>query len=281
MPAIKLKAAGEINAEPAVAATAGDSFIPLRSLQNALRFWWLIFVLMVAGGLFGFFMSSVRPPLYEATGRFPISIDFVSTGPMTQYEEDVALNAVAAVLYSSQLIDDIVARAVEQGISTSAAELRAAAVLERKVSDWDLRLRMTDPVRAGQLASLWIDLGQEKLQERFRNAQEAENLRRVLRSLENCLQQASVSEPAVPSCTAERLPEIQADLERVGQAYIEALAGSQSISPALRIGPAVYTGVSTRPVMHDRGLLVLAGSMLGFLLGISLISLGLPARWMK
>jgi hypothetical protein len=70
-------------------------------------------------------------------------------------------------------------------------------------------------------------------------------------------------------------------MQSVGQQYSQELIASQGLSPALRLGPASSAHVSSRPVIFNRGQLVLAGSFLGLLLGIILVSLGLPARWIK
>jgi hypothetical protein len=281
LPALKTKAARTIESVPAGVGESNDIFVPLHSFQNALRFWPFIFVLMLAGSLLGFLMHRARPPVYEAVGRFLASIDFVSTGPMTQFEEDIALNAIGNLVYSDAFLEKVVARAGEQGITTSISELKEAALFERKVSDWELRLRMEDPNRAEQLANFWLAQGHAELLESHQHALLAEQHALTLRALENCLQQAAASEPVSALCSPARFAEIQASMQSVGQQYSQELIASQGLSPALRLGPPSSAHVSSRPVIFNRGQLVLAGSFLGLLLGIFLVSFGLPARWIK
>jgi uncharacterized protein involved in exopolysaccharide biosynthesis len=254
--------------------------IPLEALQNAFRFWWFLFCLAVAGGLAGMVIHGLRPPVYEAVARFSASIDFVSTGPLTQLEEDIAIDSISDLAFSSAVMERVAEKARAQGIATSAAELKKSALFERRVNVWDLRLRSTDPQRAEQLANIWVDEGQAALLDSYQHALEAERLNRVLRGLESCLERAAASEPSSAQCSRYRFADIQADLQEAGQAYARERIASGGLSAGLRIGPVDHAVLPTQPVILGRSQLVLAGCLLGFLSGFVMLQFGIPRRWM-
>lgn len=262
-------------------AFADDSFAPLAVLEESLHFWWFLFLLIVAGGLVGWFIHQARPPVYEAIGEFSASIDFVSTGPLSQFEEDVALNTISNLVNSTAMVRSVSAQAREEGIDITARELRRSSIMERRLDTWQLRVRNIDPQAAERLANIWVEQGRALLLESYRNALEAEEMHRLLLSLESCLEQAVVVEPAGGQCTPDRFADIQADMSAAGKLYSEAKLGSGGLSSSLVLGPAEYIGVSSQPVILARNQVVLAGCLLGLLAGILLLQFRVPSRWMK
>ena len=280
MPASKRKTAAAA-ARAAVTTAVDDTYAPMDALTSAFRFWWVIFVLVVAGGLVGLLVHSLRPPVYEAVARFPASIDFVSAGPLTEREEDLALNAIHDLVISDAVVDKVVETAAAQGISTSKAELKQSALLERRVNVWTLRLRDTDSQRAERLAGLWAEQAQADLLDGYENALAAARLSTTMRSLESCLERAVVGEPSGVHCSSARFSEIQADLREAGAAYTQAKHASRGLSPTLVLGPMDPAVLSPRPVIFERSQVVLAGGLLGLLAGVWLVQSGLAARWLK
>lgn len=280
MPALRKKTAA-VPAQPTISAADEDSYVPLTALYAVIRYWWVLFLLILAGGLAGFLFHSLRPPVYEAVARFPASIDFVSAGPLTEREEDIALNAVGDLLYSKITLDKVAEKAAASGIQISALELKQSSVLERRINVWVLRVRGTDPQKAEQLARIWSEQGYADLQEGYKNALKAAQILRTMRSLESCLEQSVASESSGAQCSPARFAEIQADLRDAGEAYAKAKMASWSLSPTLVLGPLDPAVLSPRPVIFERNSLVLAGCMLGLLAGIWLAQSGLLERWLK
>jgi uncharacterized protein involved in exopolysaccharide biosynthesis len=250
-------------------------------LGATFRFWWVIVVLSVAGGLLGLLFHRLNPPVYEAAGRFSASIDLVLTGPLTQLEEDIALNAVGDLITSRPVLDSVVEQAGAEGIRLTRAELRRMATVERRVNAWDLRIRHTDPLMAGQVANIWIEQGQAALLESSQHALQAASLSRYLRTLEDCLAVAAASEPSHALCSRQRFRDIQADLQQAGEALSIERKASGSLFYGLTIGPPEAAVTSEKPVRFGQNRLVLAGAVLGLLLGIGFVQSGLPARWRK
>lgn len=258
-----------------------DSVVPLVTLQNAIHYWWFVALLIVAGGLVGLLIYSLRAPVYEAIASISSSIDYVATGPMSQLEEDVALNGVGDMIISRKTINLVVETARAKGITTSVEELKQTSVLERRVNVWVLRVRGTDPQRAAQLANIWIDQGEEALLTAYDHAVKAEHLDRYLRSLEACLSEVAVSEPSGGLCEKIRFTDLQDDLAKTGKLLVQERQGSRTIFPGLRIGTVEHAAVPSKPVLYGRNQTVLAGALIGFLLSIWLVQLGIPGRLIK
>jgi hypothetical protein len=272
LPVSKLEAAGD------EMVLQDDHFVPLAVLQTAIHFWWLVSLLATAGGWFGWLAHRTLPPVYEAVAHFSTSIDYVSTGPLTQFEEDTAINVVGNVIYSNNVAQRVIDQAAAEGIPIRMAELKKAAVLERRVNVWDLRVRNTDPQVAVRLANLWAEQGQTALVESYQHALQADRLNRYLQSLESCLAKAAASEPANGQCSSARFSEIEKDMQTAGKAFYQERIASRGLFSGLTIGPVDQAAAADGPVLYGRNQMVLAGCFIGFLLGILLVQTGIPAR---
>jgi hypothetical protein len=279
LPVSNIEAVAEDSAE----ATVKDDeyqFAALEALQAALRYWWFVFLLAIIGGGIGWLVTLTRPPIYEATGRFSANIDYVVTGPLTQFEEDTALNGIGDVLYSNEVVKKVVDRAAAEGIHTSLVELKRSAVLERRFNVWDLRVRNPDPGVAERLANLWIDQGQAALLEGYQHAIQADHLNRYLASLESCLAEMASSEPAAGQCSSSRFLQIQAELQEAGKALYQERLASRGLFAGVLIGPVDRASGMARLVIYNRNQVVLSCCLIGFLLGIVLVQVGVPERWL-
>ncbi|MBE0696353.1 MAG: hypothetical protein IH586_05470 [Anaerolineaceae bacterium] len=258
-----------------------QGFSPLDTLNQALRFWWFLFVLIFLGGMVGVFIHQLRPPVYEAIGHFTATIDYVATGPLTQYDEDVALNAVGNVILSRLVLDRLVIKAKAEGIIIDRPGLIKMAVLERRFTTWDLRVRSTDLQTAEQITNLWVEEGQAQLLESYQHTIQAEQISTYIQSMESCLGKSVTGEPSTALCTRYRFADIQDDLQKAGKALAQERKAALGLFSGLRIGPAGSVSISKSPVAYGRNQLVLAGGLIGLLVGFWLLNLGVPARWLK
>ena len=256
-----------------------ESFAPLTALQNALRFWWFIVLLAIAGGLAGWLLHLTRPPVYEAAVEFSAGIDYVSTGPLTQFEEDTALNAVGDVL--SSLTQSVVQKANAEGITLQPTDLGNIFTFERRVNVWVVRIRSTDPHTADRLAAIYADLGRSALLESYQHTLAADRLDRYMQALEQCLSQSVASETTNVLCSRYRFAEIQADLVAAGKAYSQERLASHALFSGLLIGPSGVAYQAGRPVLYAQNQLVLAGGLIGLIAGIWLVQWNIPGHWMR
>lgn len=258
-----------------------DGFAPLAAVLNALRYWWFIFVLALLGALIGWLIHFSQPPVYEAVARFSSGIDYVSTGPLTQYEEDTALNAIGDLVGSNDVLTKVDEAARAEGIVISPLDLARSITLEHRVNDWDVRVRYPDARIAQRLANLWSEQGQAVLVDRYRHAQQAEHLNWTMQALENCLASSAAAEPSSGQCSRGRIVDLQNDLQTIGQAYEQERLASQGMFSGLLVGPAAPVMVSARPVLFGQNQLILAGCLIGLLVGAVAVQFDLPRRLLK
>ncbi len=254
-------------------------FVPLAMLERWLRSIWLVVALTVAGGLAGWIIHQVRPPLYEARIGFTVSYDLTNMGAMTQFEQDHASGAVGELMYASDILQSVAQRAGEQGIPITPEELLALATKERQAQTWYIRVRHTDPATAAALANLWGEEVNAVLAQTFAEGVKAQELERYLVSLETCLQRSVVVEPVMQECSARSLPSLEQEMRTTGQALTAARLASRGILPSLAMDWSEKAVTPSRPALLGLGQFVLAGSLLGFLLAVTLVEGGLVGRW--
>lgn len=268
------------NARP-VYGGAQEGLAPWLALQTALRFWWLLALLAALGGLAGWLFAQTRPPLYEAVTNFSVGIDFVQTGNMTQFEEDVAINKIGDLLNSNLVVDQVVAQARAEGLVVDYQAIRRMTVAERKMNVLNLRVQSSDVALAERVAQVWVKVGWQVLRESYQHAVKAELLDRYLRGMETCLENAAAVEPAQPVCGNMNFAEVQKNLIDAGHTLNAERAASYGLFAGLRLGEEEAPVVSTSPVRYGQGETVLAGSLLGLLLGVITLQSGLLRRWLK
>jgi hypothetical protein len=249
-------------------------FVPLAVLENALLYWWVIAVVVVAGGLTGLLFNALRPAVYEATAQFSIAIDYVSTGPLTQYSEDLAINTAGNLFRSTEVLERVVSAAASEGVERSLGDFKAQTALERKFSVWTMRVRDQDPKTAELLARLWLQEGEAALQQSYQHALQAYVLERYIQSQEICLAKVGSGEPLQESCTTARFVEIQENIRDAGLMLFKERQASRGLFAGLTLGPFNPPVLPERPVLYGRNQSVLVGAMLGLLLGIALVETG-------
>jgi hypothetical protein len=253
-----------------------SDFAPLELLQAALNKWWLVSLLTLLGGLVGWVIYLFQPPIYEARASILVSVDFSNTGMLTQFEEDLMMDAVGNLLRSNDVIQRVVERAARQGLQVNSENFFSTAFLERRLGTWELRVRDASPQSAAVLANIWLEEGYSVLSGAYQHAVSAQALTRHLSSLERCLQHAATSETSAYFCNGQDLPAIQSELqETAGLLAAEQLA-SRGILAGTVLGPPQEAAPPGRPLAASRGLIILAGALVGLLLGFMLGQIDLP-----
>jgi hypothetical protein len=258
-----------------------EPFIPLAIFENALRNWWVIVIFIVAGGLLGWLANLANLPLYEAKAQFSISIDFVSTGPLSQYEEDLAINTAGNLFVSTEVLQHVVDQANQEGIKTSLADFQKQITFERQFSMWTLRVRDPNPLKAERLATIWSEFGESVLNQGYQHAIQADYLERYIQFQEYCIKNLGAREPSQELCNNAIFTEVQANLRDAGTALYNERQASRGLFSGLTLGPFNPVEVSSMPVAFDRNQYVFLGSLLGFLFAIVWIELVIPKLHLK
>lgn len=279
MPGFKTKAPVADTGVVSGALALNGAFAPLTALYRAMRFWWLIAALAVAGGLAGWLLHLTRPPVYEAAAQFSASIDYVNTGPLTQFEEDTALNAIGDLLTQAATVQAVAQKAQAEGIAIQPGALASSLTFERRVNVWLVRVRATNPHTADRLAAIYAGEGRALLLQSYQHSLAADRLDRYMRALEDCLSQSAASETANVACSRPHFADIQADLQKAGAAYDQERLAGGDLSSGLLIGPSGVAYPAGKPVLFTLNQMVLAGGLIGLLVGIWLVQWNILDRW--
>lgn len=248
-----------------------------RVVARAYRGWWLVVIFTLLGGLLGFAISALRPALYEAQVEYTFSIDFARTGFLTDVEEDQAFEAMSDVIFSSEVLAEVVRAAQSEGLPVDLAALQGSITKERTLNTWTFRVRYSDLDGAVRLAGLWGQAAARALDAAAAAALEAGSLQQYLDSLEICLSQVTASEPVQAYCNQANLAEIQAEIAASGKNITAARQQSRGILPGMNY-QWTREAASARRVNAGRGLLVLAGAGIGLLAAVLILEMGLLER---
>lgn len=248
-----------------------------RVVNRATQGWWLVVVFAILGGLAGYALSALRPAVYEARAEYTFSIDFARTGILTDVEEDQAFEAMSDVIFSTQVLEQTARAAQAEGIAVDLTALQENITKERALNTWTFRVRHADPAAAVRIANLWGENGLHALQVATAAALEAGVLRGYLDSLESCLSRAVMSEPVQALCETSNLARIQAEIDKTGAAIAAAREESRGILPGMGYQWTRDPGSAER-VLAGRGLLVLAGALVGLIAAVIGLEMGLLER---
>jgi hypothetical protein len=255
----------------------GELFTPLDTLKNGFRFWWWILILFLIGGMTGFGISELRPAVYEATALISFHIDYAQTGQLTDIEEDDMVGVGGDLAASSNVLEQVVMRANNQGLQTTLTELIRDTFTERKGYSWQMRLRHPDPYTAEILVGIWADATVEALNLSLGHAREAAALQRHLDGLSNCLVQSISIASGSALCTLS-LGELQGEIQKTSLIIQKEKLASSGISQALSFSQPERAGIPQFPVQNGRGQLMIAGGMIGLLIGIWSVQIRIPER---
>jgi hypothetical protein len=245
-----------------------STYNPTDVLNRVLRRWWLLAILTIAGGLLGLVVNTLRPQPYEAGFRLLTAIEVSNSGELTQYQEDITYEAVGALLLSPTLKEAVIHQAGLEGIILQADYLNRNAVGERRLATWQVRVRHSDAQSAEMIASIWLRLADAEIKRAYAEAIEADGLERYLESMEKCLARASVTSPTYGLCSQGNLDQVQAEIHNTGKQLAEARLSSRGLSSSLSIDQAEADLIPAHAVSDQRGQQVMAGALVGFIIGL-------------
>jgi hypothetical protein len=140
--------------------------IPLDNFKRMLKFWWLVLLFSIVGGIVGYIIHRQKPPLYEAKAIFMASIDFNKISPpytLTQYDEDISLVNVEVALIEAR--SSVSSYVLTNNFFSDPNLLLYQSVIERKNAYWELRFRYSDPIVAQNITNYWAHQALILLQE--------------------------------------------------------------------------------------------------------------------
>jgi hypothetical protein len=245
-----------------------NSFIPFDIFKQATLSWWWVAILMIIGGLLGLFIHGFTPPIFEAQAIFSITIDYTRTGYLSDIQEDQAMRGIGSLIGSDLILQRTVMAALTKGLDITLDEFKQKSTLERGEFEWFIRFRDKDAHRAADLVNQWADNAFQELSDASLHALRAEELSNYLDSIETCLQRTTFGSDAKAPCSFPNLPIILEEIQKTGEIVYQEKEASRGLMPALSINLVEKSPVPSSPVVYNRNAFILAGSLIGLLIGI-------------
>jgi LPS O-antigen subunit length determinant protein (WzzB/FepE family) len=235
-----------------------QEFYPRKSLELAFKRWWVIVVLATLGGIAGWAIHFLRPPVYEATAVITVSMDF-QKGKLSQREQDYAFTAAGAIANSTEVKSLIIAEAQAYGFPLDINRLSEQMFLERKQSVWEFHIRNWDPETAAELADLWAEKALGALNVDLRHALRADQIQDQISSITG-------SQPA--SGSSGLSAETQAALQTLSDELLQEKQMSQGVISIMKFALTGSAVVPQDPALYHLADLVLAGACIGFIISL-------------
>ena len=256
-------------------------FSPYDFLARTLRYWKLVVMVMIVGGLAAYLVHLSLPPLYESQAAISFAFNVNRFGHLTTAEEDQAMGAAGEIMASTSVIQFTADQTRLHGYTLAASPLNNSVFIERKSYRWVVRVRDPDPQAAAFIANTWAQRAYHELEDASTHAARAEALFNYLESLETCLQRISAAGPAFAQCSLGSLADLQNELGATGAQYDSERALGRGYLPYLIFDPPDTAAVAPGALQYSRNSMVLAGVLIGFLLAIGIVAADLPLTLAK
>jgi hypothetical protein len=241
-------------------------YSPLDGYRYAINNWWLIFGLIIIGGVIGMLFHPLRPPLYETKAVFAIHIDFNQSGWLSEFEQDYAINTARYLMHSDPVVGRVEEELARRNIPPQTAVLGTNVFFERKQPIIEIKVRNSDPDTAAIIANIWAEQAFIELKSAHMHAVQAESLWIYLKGLEYCKLEGAHSQVG-DLCSFHTFEEIKREIETVAHRLQEEVGLSRGVIPALVFDLLQTATVPELPTAFGRHFLVLGGALAGFFAG--------------
>ncbi|HEY5158440.1 MAG TPA: hypothetical protein VII93_10815 [Anaerolineales bacterium] len=261
---------------------------PREMLERTLRFWWILVVLAILGGVVGWVFSKFRPPVYEATAMFEVSLNeqqLVKDGLVTEDKlpldfpsQNVYLTPAADMFYATDLRTLFIADAQSHGISLEEKDFSPESFnLDRRGFVWLISVRSTDPATAARLANMWLADANSSLLEAKAHTTQSLSLGLQRDSVQKCFLELDFTKASqCAGITFFNPADLDTYLKNMQQQIASEQQAGRGIYPALDFVITDPAQAPSSPILYSASLIILAGSLLGLLAGVLVVSL-IPA----
>ena len=249
-----------------------QEFSLYNSVERILTRWGIVVAFMVVGGLIGWSVHLILPPVYEAKAVITINMDFTKR-ELTQFEEDTAFNAASAIITSPSVMNLVIADAQVKGYSINPSGYMGDFYIEGKQSVWELRVRDRDQNAAAALTNIWAQESTDALNGALTHALQTDQILAQVAGLENCL--AGVApQVGMPQIDCKGLSQevLQALLKDQNAVLVIEKESSLGIISMMTFTLTGLAGVPETPVIYGQAGLVLAGAFIGLLISIWVVN---------
>jgi uncharacterized protein involved in exopolysaccharide biosynthesis len=254
-----------------------DTFTMGQGIRRFVRYWYWALLVGVLGLLIAYLVSTILAPRYEAAAVIAVNVDYGRTERLEEILENRVLDRVWALMISDETYQQTMDRLTSQaGLSEewqSHEALRDHTRLDARLSRWELIGIDTDPAVAAVIANAWAEVVLARLDEAYEHAWQAQAIQGAKFDV-NCVDLLNgKEEEALWECIATG-PDIS---PAVKEQLIQEVIASHGIMPIITYEPIQSAIPPEEPVLWGRGLLIFAGGMAGFIVGIA-ITMILPPR---
>ncbi|MGH2606029.1 MAG: hypothetical protein ACRDG5_05510 [Anaerolineales bacterium] len=227
--------------------------------RRMLRRWPWISLGTVVGGILGLVASLGRVPVYQSSATIEINVDYNRTAPMSDLTLEQALDNVRVLLLADETLERAIRLAgFEEPIGPS--EMRSRIRLAHRLDGWELLVNGEDPGKTAALANAWAEVALSRLGEATTHALRAAEWQGALYHASCQLVPDEAAERPVWVCRSD---EPEGDPERIPSALLAEASMSHGILPIFTYSLAQRASIPARPVLWDRGTLVLGGAVAG------------------
>ena len=256
-----------------------EDISPRDSLEHVLRYWWVIAMAMIIGGIVGWSISRFSTPVYEARAGYRITLDDEAVlaeaqkiNPLAELTYELRapyLTPVALVFYAPEVRNAVEKQALADGLAFPEDGFRNGQLaLDQRRSDWTIIVRHSNSETAAKLANLWVSTADGHLREARKQAALAESIKIQLQLLSQCFLDSNLADGNhCVGMSFSNIADFQVRYQELDRQYQNALLASEGITTLVNFEPSVVAQAPIRPVYYNTSLLMLAGSLLGFIFG--------------
>lgn len=244
------------------------TFIPIKNFSH----WWIIALSMIGGALIGFAISQYIPPVYEAVFKVTTNVNLKNDPNITEFMMDNSILHVGELAFQPDVLAQVIAEEEGRGIILTVDDFIGLSSVERRATTTLLKVRWNDPEIASQIANTWGIIFFNSLQDAYEQAIIAEDLSRYQSSLENCLSTTQESSTSKPYCGFD-LDKLDEEIAENASRIAQAKSLSLGLYPELYVSEYQESDIPDVPLFYNRGLLIIAGAAIGFLIASVLTEL--------
>ncbi len=138
-----------------------QEFSPKDEMVRMLRMWWVLAACMILGGLVGYAIHRVEPPVYQAKATVFSYIDYqkVTDVRLSEYDEDVTINTLQSVMQSNLVVGRVLEECGKAGIPVDYTTFMHQMSIFRSLTNFELFYRDRDPGVAQTVVNIWAQTG--------------------------------------------------------------------------------------------------------------------------
>jgi hypothetical protein len=238
-------------------------------LHRAITSWYVILLAGLVGAVLGWLISFARPPLYQASVFIEYAVDYSRTAHMDDITVHQAYEQVRRMLLADETLQATLNAANEmvdeELIFSATADLRSQIQLSRYPGGFELIVYGQDPEQSAAAVNAWADVALGETEKAIGHAIRAAELQsKIYKAGCKLSPDPGDSDRVVWLCASGR-PNI--DSEELADDLLREVQQTRGILPIFTFSLLQDAQVPTDAIAWSRGSFILAGAMIGLLLG--------------